>query len=206
MNSVQTHIDKILNHYSQDEYSSDMKKALDIYIAKTGQMNEESEWYESRMNSFNDWFVFNYRRDDGTRIIDQYVIDEGIDDDLAKSFHNLNYSLFLFQKTNFRKQIVIRDILHNKKIILDKDNDNIGLLEDDLFVGRVIELNGSHYLLNGLCILPREVYSALKKEAKKIRKQNNEVKEQDFLLELENLKTKSLNYSHITSDKIFTFG
>lgn len=205
MVDIQNHINNILSRFSQNEALEDMKKAHAIYTEKTGKMNEESEWYESRMNSFNDWFIFNYRREDGTKIIDQYVLDENIDDEMAKSFHNLNFSLFLFKKINYKKQIVIHDILHDKKIILGKGNDNIALVEDDLFVGRVMTYNDENFLLSGVCILPREVFSALKKESKRIRKLNNEVEEQNFLLHLENLKTKSLNYAHLNSEKIFTF-
>jgi hypothetical protein len=62
-----------------------------------------------------------------------------------------------------------------------------------------------HYLLNGLCTLPREVLSSLKKESKKIRKLNNVEEEEVFLLNLERLKTRSIQYGHIESSKIFTF-
>jgi hypothetical protein len=205
MNVISNHLDEILQHYTKDSYYEEMKKAIEIYTDKTGKMDEESEEYESRMNSFNDWFIFNYRKSDGTKIIDNYISDHNIGDDAAKSFHNANYSIFLFQKINFRKQIVIKDILHNEKFVLAKDNKHLALVEDDLFIGRVVEINGDHYLLNGLCSLPRDVYSILKKESKKVRKLNNDLEEEAFLLKLENLKTKSLQYGHLESSKIFKF-
>lgn len=205
MNIVSTHIEKIISTYMQDSFYEDMKKAIDLYIAKTGKMNEESEEYESRMNCFNDWFIFNYRREDGSRIVDQYIIDEDIDNAVSKSLHNVNYSLFLFQKINYRKQIVIKDILHNKKFALAKDNETIALVEDDMFIGRVVESEGRFYLLNGITLLPRNVYSILKKQSGKIRKLNNQEEEENFLLQLENLKTKSLQYGHVNSEKIFSF-
>jgi len=205
MNIISTHIEKIIETYTQDTYYEDMKKAIDFYVEKTGKMNEESEEYESRMNSFNDWFIFNYRLGDGSRIIDQYMLDQTLEDEISKSLHNVNYSLFLFQKINYRKQIVINDILHGKKFSLAKDNETIALVEDDLFIGRVVELNGQSYLLSGICLLPRNVFSILKKQSKKIRKLNNQQEEENFLLQLEHLKTKSLQYGHVEADKIFTF-
>jgi hypothetical protein len=205
MNVISEHLETILNHYTKDSYYEEMKKAIEIFISKTGKMDEETDEYESRMNSFNDWFIFNYRKDDDTRIIDNYIVDHNVNDDLAKSFHNANYSLFLFKKINFRKQIVIKDILHDKKFVLAKDNRNLALVEDDLFIGRVVEYDGGHYLLNGLCSLPRDVYSILKKESKKIRKLNNDSQEEEFLLKLENLKTKSIQYGHLDATKIFQF-
>jgi hypothetical protein len=205
MNIISEHLEKILQDYTKDSYYEEMKKAIEIYTDKTGKMDEESEEYESRMNSFNDWFIFNYRKNDDTKIIDNYISDHSISDDVAKSFHNANYSLFLFQKINFRKQIVIKDILHNEKFVLAKDNKHLALVEDDLFIGRVVEINGDHYLLNGLCSLPRDVYSILRKESKKVRKLNNDIEEEEYLLKLELLKTKSLQYGHLESSKIFKF-
>lgn len=205
MNIVSEHLDKILQHYTKGSYYEDMKKAIEVFITKTGKMDEESDEYESRMNSFNEWFIFNYRREDNTKIIDNYISDNDISPNIAKSFHNANYSLFLFQKINFRKQIVIKDILHDKKFVLAKDNKNLALVEDDLFIGRVVENEGDFYLLNGICSLPRDVYSILKKESRKVRKMNSDIAEEEFLLKLESLKTKSLQYGHLESSKIFKF-
>lgn len=205
MNIIVDHINQIISTYTQDAYYNDMKQAIDHYVEKTGKMNEESEEYESRMNCFNDWFIFNYRLKDNSRIIDHYIVDNNLDDAISKSFHNVNFSLFLFQKINYRKQIVIYDILHDKKFVLAKDNETIALVEDDMFIGRVVECAGKYYLLNGICMLPRDVYSILKKQSKKIRKLNNQAEEEAFLLHLENLKTKSLQYGHLNADKIFAF-
>ena len=81
-----------------------LKSAKEYYIDATGKIDDETDEYESRMSSFNDWYIFNYRREDGRRIIDDYINDFKIDDELAKAFHNVNYSLFSFAKYNLKKQ------------------------------------------------------------------------------------------------------
>ena len=53
--------------------------------------------------------------------------------------------------------------------------------------------------------MPREVLSELKKQARKVRKLNSDVAEENFLLELEKLKVKSLHYGHLNFEKIFVF-
>ena len=157
------------------------------------------------MNSFNDWFVFNHRLDNGQRIIENYLEKNKLDDDLKSSLLNTNYSLFLFSKINFRKQVIIEDVLHSNKFSLAKDNGILALVESDVFVGRVVTYKEENYLLNGLCTIPREVYSVLKKESKKIRKLNDSNEEEAFLLNLERLKSRSIQYGHIESNKIFSF-
>lgn len=205
MSFIDEHIDKILKLYTEGDYYDLLKKAKAKYIELTGKMDEDSSEYESRMNSLNDWFIFNYRREDTRRVIDDYIQDHGIDAQLAKSFHNTNYSLFHFVKINFRKQIVLKDILHNEKYVLNKEDCELALLEDDIFVGRVVTYEGRNYLLKGVCTLPRETLSALKKQSRKIRKLNSIEQEENFLLTLEKLKVKSMNYGHINSEKIFVF-
>lgn len=205
MNIIEKHIEKIMDHYTSGDKYELLKSAKEYYITNTGKIDDETDEYESRMSSFNDWFIFNYRRDDGRRIIDDYINDFNIDDDLAKSFHNTNYSLFSFAKYNFKKQMVLKDILHNDKYVVHKDQKNIGLVPEDLFVGRVISYNKDNYVLRGMCTLPGNVISKLKKESKKIRKLNSQIEEEKFLLKLEQLKTKSLQYSHLDVNQIFVF-
>lgn len=205
MNLIESHIEKILEEYTQGDRYELLKKAKDIYTDLTGKIDEESDEYELRMNSFNDWYIFNFRRENDRRIIDDYIFEHKIEDELAKSFHNINYSLFSFAKTNLKKQIVLKDVLHDKKIALSKSVKHFGMVQDDLFVGRTFEYEGEVFLLKGMCPLPGNVLGNLKKQAKKIRKLNSQEEEQQFLLDLERLKTKSLNYSHIDANKIFVF-
>ena len=56
-----------------------------------------------------------------------------------------------------------------------------------------------------MCVLPRDVLSNVKKEAKRIRKLTSDTEEESFLLKLEALKTKSLNYTHVAANQIFKF-
>jgi hypothetical protein len=205
MNIIDQHIEKILKVYTEGDHYELLKKAKDEYIKLTGKLDEDDSEYESRMNSFNDWYIFHYRRTDDRRIIDDYIQDFKIDDELALAFHNVNYSLFHYVKINFKGNIVLEDILHAEKFQLKKEDNGLGLLEDDLFVGRLISYQGRNYLLKGVSTMPREVYGALKKQSKKLRKLNNNTLEQNFLLTLEKLKIKAINYAHINAEQIFVF-
>ena len=99
MNIVQDEFDKILSVYTSDQYYDELKAAKDSFITRTGKIDEESEEYESRMNSFNHWYIFDYEREDGSHFIDKYL--ENNSNDLALSLKNINYSLFLFKKINY---------------------------------------------------------------------------------------------------------
>jgi|SRR5690606_16191686 len=202
---VHNHLDKVLNLYTQGEFFSDLKEAKEKYFMLTGKLDEDKDEFESRMNSFNDWYIFQYKQKDGSKVIEEYIRNNDLEEDLSQSFLNVNHSLFEFTKVSFRKQIVLHDILHDEKIVLKKEHPNISLVEGDIFTGRVIKYKNEYVLLRGICILPKTVKSALKKQSKKVRKMSSFEEELNFLLKLEALKTKCMHYAHIDPTKIFVF-
>lgn len=202
---VHDHLDKVLSLYTKDEFFKDLKSAKEKYFSITGKLDEDKEEFESRMNCFNDWYIFQYRHDDGSKVIEEYIRTYQLDEELSQAMLNVNHSLFEFNKMSFRKQIVLKDILHDEKITLAKNHPNISLMEGDVFTGRVIRYQGEYYLLRGICTLPKGVTSILKKQSKKVRKANSFEEELAFLLQLESLKTKAMHYSHIDPSKIFIF-
>ncbi len=202
---VHDHLDKVLGQYTQGQFFADLKEAKDKYFSMTGKLDEDKDEFESRMNSFNDWYIFQYRQKDGSKVIEEYIRNNQLEEELAQALLNVNHSLFEFNRTSFRKQIVLKDILHDEKIVLKKDHPTISLMEGDVFSGRVIKFKGENYLLRGVCTLPQGVKSILKKQSKKVRKLNSFDEELSFLLQLESLKTKAMHYSHIDPAKIFIF-
>ncbi len=202
---VHNHLDKVLGLYTQGQFFADLKEAKDKYFSMTGKLDEDKDEFESRMNSFNDWYIFQYRQKDGSKVIEEYIRNNQLEEELSQALLNVNHSLFEFNRTSFRKQIVLKDILHDEKIVLKKDHPTISLMEGDVFSGRVIKFKGESYLLRGVCTLPQGVKSILKKQSKKVRKLNSFDEELSFLLQLESLKTKAMHYSHIDPAKIFIF-
>lgn len=202
---VTDHLDKVLSLYTQGTNLNDLKEAKEKYFSLTGKLDEDKDEFESRMNSFNDWYIFQYRQKDGSKVIEDYIRNHQLDEEISTALLNVNHSLFEFTISAFRKQIILKDILHDEKIVLKKDHPTISLMDGDIFTGRVIKYKGEFYLLRGVCILPQGVKSILKKQSKKVRKLNNFDEELEFLLHLESLKTKAMHYAHIDPAKIFIF-
>lgn len=202
---LKEHLDRVLVTYTQGEYFEELKEAKEKYFSLTGKLDEDRIEFEARMNCFNDWYMFQYRKKDGLKVIEDYIRKTDLDGDISQAFLNVNHSLFEYSKVNFKKQIILKDVLHDEKIALVKNHQNIGLVEGDFFISRVIKYKDEYYLLKGVCTLPTTVKSILKKQSKKVRGLNSFEEELNYLLALENLKTKSMNYSHIDPTKIFVF-
>jgi hypothetical protein len=200
------HWEKILQLYSEGVHRDTLIEAKEKYFKITGRINDDDSDFEPRMNSFNDWYIFQFVSDRGTTtVIKDYQAKNQLNEDLIKAFETIRHSLFHFVKRSFGKQIVLRDLLLGKKHLMDKEFENVGLLKDDLFTGRVITYQGREFLLPGICIVPIETKRQLAKQAKKVMKLEEAQKETEFLLQLEALKTKWRNYGHIASTKIFVF-
>lgn len=207
MNSeLESQFDKALSFYTSEDHYDYLLKAKDEYFSLTGSLNEDDDEYETKMNCFNDWYLSLFKpRGKELTLWQEYAKEKELSDNLFETFSRPNYSLFEFLKFNFKKQVVIKDILHGKKLTLPKDHRPVGLIPGDLFVGRTLEFNGEPYLMHGLCLFPSDVKSVLTKEAKKIRKLSDLKEEEGFLLSLEKLKTKWKSYGHIDINKIFVF-
>jgi len=205
LETVHEHLDTVLGLYTQGSHFEELKAAKEKYFSLTGKLDEDKDEFESRMNCFNDWYIFQYRDENSSKVIEDYIRTNQLDVELSQALLNVNHSLFNFSKINFRKHIVLHDILHDEKIVLMKNHPTISLMEGDVFTGRVIKFKGEHYLLRGVCTLPQGVKSILKKQSKKVRKLNSFEEELNFLLQLESLKTKAMHYSHIDPSKIFIF-
>ena len=160
---VHDHLDKVLGLYTLGTHFEDLKSAKEKYFSITGKLDEDKEEFESRMNCFNDWYIFQFRHNDGSKVIEDYIRTNQLEVELSQALLNVNHSLFEYSKINFRKQIVLHDILHDEKIVLVKSHPTISLMEGDVFTGRVIKFQGAYYLLRGVCILPQGVKSILKK-------------------------------------------
>ena len=199
-------LEKVLTTYTDGDYYQSLLKAKEDYFLRTGKAFEEDEDYESRMASFNDWYVLQYQPDEsGKSFFKQYTEGHEVLGELVEAIEKTNHSLFEYTGTSFRGQHVLKDILHDSKITLAKNHSAPSMVKGDIFIGRTTFFKEENYLFNGLRMMPKEARSAMKKEARKVRKLNDKNQELDYLFFTESLKTKWQRYGHVDVNKIFVF-
>jgi hypothetical protein len=204
MSTVPYQVKTILKEYGQGEHYDTLKLAYDEFVKLTGKCDSDSPEYEARMNCFNDWYIFNFKIDSQKSVYTKYFDINGIDSSMAESFHNVNYSIFKVIKVT-RGVIHLSDILHSDNLKVAEDDSSVGLVPEDIFIGRTINFENKNYLLKGVCTLPKESLPELEKTSKHIRKNFLYNIETDLLLNIEKLKLKSLHYRHLNSKQIFNF-
>lgn len=204
--TLKEHFEKALGIYTTGVHYDTLLEAKKEYFEITGQANDDDDDFEARMNSFNEWYVLQFISKRGTRtVISDYLMNNPVDDFLAKSLSNVNYSLFEYTGKSLRGYDVLYDMLHDKKIKLSKTSPLPSIIKDDLFVGRVLTYQDDQHLMSGLCVIPKDVRGILKKECKRVRKLKNPNEELKFLLKIESFKTKWIRYGHVDATKIFKF-
>jgi len=203
---LKENFEKALSIYTTGVHYETLLEAKKEYFEITGQANDDDDDFEARMNSFNEWYVLQFISKRGTRtVISDYLMNNQVDDNLARSLSSVNYSIFEYVGKSFRGADVLFDMLHDKKIKLTKAASLPSIIKDDIFVGRIITYGDDHYLLTGLCVIPKDVRAILKKECKRVRKLKNPNEELKFLLKVESFKTKWIRYGHVDATKIFKF-
>jgi hypothetical protein len=189
--ALREHFLKALDIYTQGNHYETLLEAKKEYFTITGQANDDDDDFEARMNSFNEWYVLQFISKRGTRtVISDYLINNQVDDFLAKALSSVNYSLYEYIGKNIR---------------LPKEESLPSIIKDDIFVGRVLSYESQNHLMRGLCVIPKDVRGILKKECKKVRKLKNPGEELKFLLKIESFKTKWIRYGHVDATKIFKF-
>lgn len=203
---IRSHLDKALEEYTSGVHYDTLLEAKKFYFEVTGMADEDDYDYESRMHSFNDWYILQYISKDSTRTpIKDYIAKNQVEDAVVSSLTTVKHSFFIYTGKNFKKQMVLRDVLYGDKIVLAKEHQELAIVKDDAFTGRVLSYDGKSYLLDGICVVPKEAVPIIKKEAKKVRRLNDQYEDTQFLYKIEFLKNKWLRYGHLDPNKIFQF-
>lgn len=205
LDDLQSHLDEILKTYSEGDYYDNVVTAKKKYFELTGLTNEEDDDYESRMRSFNDWFIMHYPLKGESTPLQLYLDSKEVPEESREALANFRYSIFEFSGKNLSGKFVIKDLLVNEKIIFTENSSPIPVFKGDIFIGRLLNIGEDYFFMNGMCLLPKEGSSIIKKQVKKVRKQSENENQSDFLLQLENLKTKWKRFGHVDASRIFTF-
>lgn len=204
--NLEKHIQNALVKFTSKEYYEDLVKAKEEYFTEAGQVFEEDDDYENRMSSFNLWYLLQRLPGNSTAtLMSKYIEEEEVEEEVKESLLNVNHSLFEYTGQSFTKKHVLRDILHDKKIVLEKNYIMPSIVKNDIFMGRTIDFNSKSYLLEGITTVPVDVRSVLIKESKKVRKLQDNKRDLQFLMKVEAFKTKWRRYGHIDAKKIFQF-
>ncbi len=205
-NQISERVEKILITYTSGEFYHYLLRAKNEYFSLTGKFDEDQDDYLSRLNCFNDWYLFNYKiKEIKKTSVEHYLENTDVEAVLKDAILNFSYSIFEYVGKSFKNEYVLKDFINNKKIKLSPEHDEIGLFKGDIFTGRIIFIENTPVLLHGLCVVKNDVKRIIKKEAKKVRKISDLNVNHRFLLKCEFFINKWKQYNHLSAKKLFIF-
>ena len=194
-----------LRHYSKDDRKQSFHIAQNIYTTLTGIINEDDDEYNHRINSFHDWFLFHYEDPEKKRIvIKDFMMRNSFPYDLEKSILDFEYSLFEYLgKSKMGEKFL--NVIGEKEFIVGPESSKGTFVKGDLFISHLLTIQSNKFFTPGLCIIPRELKSTIVSVAKKRSLEDKLALREQFLLDLERLKSKSKSYQHLPPEKVFVF-
>ena len=205
-NSLVEHLEKALTIYTSNEYRDILIDAKKDFFKITGNVNEDDEDYDLRMHSFNDWYLTQYCLPTVMRTpINDYVFSKNVEEDLAKTLIEFQHSVFQYTGEKRGGAAIFKNLKTDKTLKVHDKNVAPIFVKGDVFIGRYFNYLNEIFFMPGVCVIPQEVKVPVIRQIKKVGLTNSKRDEQNLLLKLEYLKTKSKRYSHLAIDKIFSF-
>jgi hypothetical protein len=200
------HLNSALKIYTRDEYRDALISAKHDFFKITGNLNDDDEDYDLRMHSFNDWYLMQFCLLGQKRTpIADYIFSQDIEESVATVLLNYKHSLFQFTGEKRNGAAIFRNLCDDKNMTVKDKSIAPMFVKGDIFLARYFELSGEVIFMSGLCVIPREVKAPVVRELLKMKGRNSKRDEQSLMLRIEYLKTKSLRYSHLALNKIFSF-
>lgn len=202
-NRVRALVDRFIEYASQERFTAQLAGARDFYFSRTGKANEDDHDFVQRMNTFLEWFIFDYRPDGvgGSSLFDRYLNEtrEEIPSEelvwwiaVSRQVH----SLFLI-KSRAGGVIRMRDLAGGRSYVVTGDDH---LEKGDILEARLVVCGGGCYFTYTHCLHPKESYGPIKSEVKKWR---GKPLTDDFFLKLQGMQLKWRRFRQISIDDIY---
>lgn len=198
-------INELLTFASDKTNAEFLDTAKEKYEGKMGRFYQDESDYIQRMNTFLEWFVFDFRTEElGSNTIFNRYINDNRDrlssDELTLRMTIAKHLHSIFIVKNFKEGMVkVKDLYQGKSIWVTDDK----IFEKgDMMESRVISAYGGNFFSYTYCLHPRSAASHIKAELKKQRKTGLR---DDFFLKLRAMQLKWRRSRQIEIKDIYKF-
>lgn len=206
VDDLERKFEEILTYYSEKDGGRILHAAKDRYFQITGTVDHDTQDFEHKMKSFTEWFVLHYTPiRSGEKIYQMYAKEREIEEHLLNLFNKIIFSLFDPIGKNIRGQEVLLDCITQEKFVLSPHQDPFMIVKGELFSGRTIVMPTGCMVLKGIVPLPLEVRSMVEKQAIQVSKKAVDMTEDEFLLSLEGMRYRCMQYQHLDPTNVFKF-
>lgn len=208
-NTFKLSLQKLIEYYTNPEFSIELNEAKREFFDNTGTVDEENPNYDLRMHQFYEWFFL-------TRNLKSYMktplAASGQHRDLRLNEQDLQaieilqntqqHTLFEYLKSK-NGIVYVRNLMTNKKIEVQQEKMVFGFDSKEFFQARIVTIDGKNYFLDSFCFHPESSQKFILSEIKVLQK-NPDLSLEAFLLRLNKMRYKYEQYKHVTPGAIYT--
>lgn len=202
-------IDRLTVFFTSDKFQEDVTAGKKEFFDEAGIMDEENHAFEMRMTQFLEWYLFTRKLDRIGLTPAQYALqieDFSINADERPAFENLastRHSLFEFLKIR-GPDIYVKDLLLNKKLVIYNSPIQIGFSREEIFDARLIPDGDGFHFSRAFCFHPAEASKYILGEIKRLRKLEDPLEDEAFMLRLMKMRYKYEQYRHLKLEYVYT--
>jgi hypothetical protein len=165
-------LNSLLEYSCSPEFSDQMRIARELYAIATGKVNDDDPFYDNRMCSFQEYFLFDYRLSDvfsGSTVFETWLLHAQtkltcVELNEYEQFRSFRHSLFLVERVN-AASLIVTDLIAQQKfeVFALPQYMFAGFEEGLVFEGRAITFSGVDYFTGAFIIHPEEVRGKIEK-------------------------------------------
>src|SRR5712692_5736003 len=209
---IQPQFDLLLAHVAPQV--DDIVGAKQEYFAQTGgEVHEDDRCFESRLQAFFNWYLFD-RRLDGVTPAQRFLQDRGetkaADKEVLMGFTQTRLGLYEYRgRKSFllgpkKGQVRVRDAVTRKVFDVTERRQMHGLEIGDLFEARLVPVGGTWHFSTSFTYHPREMTPVIVREIKK-RKKQGPVDVRALVWELERMSLQADRFKNVSIEAIYNF-
>jgi hypothetical protein len=210
---IQPQFDLLLAYVATDV--DDIVHAKQEYFAQTGgEVHEDDRSFESRLQGFFNWYLFDRRRG-GVTPAQRFLQDRGAatkaaDKEVLMGFTQTRLALYEYRGRKGlilgpkKGQVRVRDAITRKVFDVTERRQMHGLEIGDLFEARLVPVGGTWHFSTSFTYHPREMTPFIAREIKK-RKKQGPVDVQALVWELERMSLQAERFKNVNIEAIYNF-
>lgn len=165
-------LNNLLEYSCLPEFSDQMSIARDLYAIATGKVNDDDPFYDSRMCSFQEYFLFDYRLSDvfsGSTVFELYLLQAQSrlsPEELSQyeQLRSFRHSLFVVEKV-VPYCLLVTDLIAQQRFEVHALSEYmfVGFEVGLVFEGRAVTFQGRDYFTGAFIIHPEDVRGRIEK-------------------------------------------
>ena len=177
---IETLLDRIIESFTNKNFAAELHASKNFYFDMNGMPYEELHSFESRMNSFLEWFILDKINEKlAKRIIDFLIEDSShkfTEDEIKglKSLDNNIHSVFLTRKIKDNTVKVI-DLFSKEKYTVVQEGAKLTMNIDELLTARIVKYNDEYFFTRTYSPHPFEAYKFIKQRIKVANKEGENI-------------------------------